>query len=38
MCEMLDIVIYGLETENTHPKRRVETLSFLNFRENEKKS
>ena len=36
MCEMLDMSIYGLETENTHPKRRFEALSFLDFRTSEK--
>ena len=36
MCEMLDMSIYGLETENTHPKRRFEALSFLDFRKSEK--
>jgi len=37
MCEMLDMSIYGLETENTHPKRRFEALSFLDFWKSEKK-
>ena len=37
MCEMLDMVIWVLETENIHPKRLFETLSFLDSRE-EKKS
>ena len=37
MCEMLDMAIYGLETETTHPKRLFDNLSFLDFRKNEKK-
>ena len=37
MCEMLDMVIWVLETENIHPKRLFEALSFLDFRKNEKK-
>ena len=37
MCEMLDMDIYGLETETTHPKRLFDNLSFLDFRKNEKK-
>ena len=37
VCEMSDMVIYGLETENTHPKRLSDILSFLDFRKNEKK-
>ena len=37
MCEMLDMTIYGLETETTHPKRLSETLSLLDFRKNQKK-
>ena len=37
MCEMLDMTIYGLETETTHPKRLFDNLSFLDFRKNEKK-
>ena len=37
MCEMLDMTIYGLETETTHPKRLFDNLLFLDFRKNEKK-
>ena len=37
ICEMSDMVLYGLETETTHPGGLFETLSFLNFRKNEKK-
>ena len=37
MCEMLDMVIWVLETENIHPKRLFDALSFLDFRQNEKK-
>ena len=36
ICEMLDMAIWVLETENIHPKRLFETLSFLDFRKNEK--
>ena len=31
------MAIWVLETENTHPKRLSEVLSFLDFRKNEKK-
>ena len=34
---MLDMIIYGLETENTLSKRLFDGLSFLEFRKNEKK-
>ena len=37
MCEMLDMAIYGLETETTHPKRLFDNLSFLDFWKNENK-
>ena len=37
MCEILDIVTWVLETENIHPKRLSETLSFWDVRKNEKK-
>ena len=37
MCEMLDMVIWVLKTENIHPKRLFEVLSCLDFRKNEKK-
>ena len=37
MYGMLDMAIWLLETENTHPKRRFEALSFLDFRKSEKK-
>ena len=36
MYGMLDMAIWLLETENTHPKRRFEALSFLDFRKSEK--
>ena len=31
MCEMWDMVMYGLETETTHPNGLFETLLFLDF-------
>ena len=37
MCEMWDMVLYSLETETTHPEGLFDTLSFLDFRKNEKK-
>ena len=37
MCEMSDMVIYGLETQTTHPEGLFDNLSFLDFRKNEKK-
>ena len=37
MCKILDMVIWVLDTDILHLKRLFDTLSFLNFRENEKK-
>ena len=37
MYEMWDMVMYGLETESTHPEGLFEALSYLDFRKNEKK-
>ena len=36
MYEILDMVIWVLESENTHPKRLFDALSFLDFPKNEK--
>ena len=36
ICEMLDMTIWVLETENIHPKRLFENLSYLNFRKEKK--
>ena len=38
MYEMLNMVIWVLETENIHPERLFYNLSFLDFRKNEKKA
>ena len=38
MYEILDMVIWVLEKENTHPKRLFDALSFLDFPKNEKNS
>ena len=37
MCEMSDMILYGLETETTHPEGLFDDLSFLDCWENEKK-
>ena len=37
MYEILDMVIWVLESENTHPKRLFDALSFLDFPKNKKK-
>ena len=31
MCEMSDMILYGLETETTHPEGLFDDLSFLDF-------
>ena len=38
ICEVSDMVQYGLETETRHPEGLFDALSFLDFRKKMKKS
>ena len=37
MCEVSDMVVYGLKIQTRHPEGLFDALSFLDFRKNEKK-